>query len=360
MARGDPSGRDMNRRQLFERRRLAEAAGQVLAVADAINEAIDEPSHEDVALIRLGWRAMATTWHLLLPFGNESAMDLAREAFALLDELEDQLTVYRDHSEVSLLNQRASQSPVPVEPRLFDLLRQARTLHGATGGAFDIATGALLKTWGIFKGPRRWPTDHERQEALDRSGMKQVILDEDQPSVRFLRPGVEINLGSIGKGYALDRMVEFLAGTGQVSSALLHGGSSSLYALGDAQPGARGWKVRIRHPWRPGQHLAEIRLRDRAMATSAATFQHFIHKGRRFGHILDPRDGLPAAGVASATVLASSGAVADALSTAFYVGGEDLARSYCESHGDVAVVILGEGKREPTVLNLPSSDYTLK
>ncbi|MFM7150324.1 MAG: FAD:protein FMN transferase, partial [Gemmataceae bacterium] len=185
-----------------------------------------------------------------------------------------------------------------------------------------------------------------------------VFLDPEHRTVRFLRPGVEIKLGSIGKGYALDRMVEWLADSGKVSSALLHGGSSSLYALGDAQPGAIGWKVRVRHPWRPGKHLIELRLRDRAMATSAATFQHFVHKGRRFGHILDPRDGLPAAGVASATVLAPTGALADALSTAFYVGGEELARSYCESHGDIAVVMLTEGKREPTVLNLPSSDYT--
>jgi thiamine biosynthesis lipoprotein len=141
--------------------------------------------------------------------------------------------------------------------------------------------------------------------------------------VRFLRPGVEINPGAIGKGWAIDRAVESLAAAG-VASVLVHGGQSSVRARGTQGPaveGRHGWRVGLRHPLRPGRRLATITLDDRALGTSGSGTQFFIDRGRRVGHILDPRTGLPAEGVISATVLAESAADADALATALYVLG---------------------------------------
>src|SRR5262249_26993788 len=153
-----------------------------------------------VALLRASCRAMATRFEVVLPFGTPDALAIAGTPFEEIDRLEQQLTVYRDTSEVSRLNQLAPSSPVPVEERLFDLLSLSARITHETEGAFDITAGALIKAWGFFRGPRRVPSDAERAEALTRVGMRHVVLDAEQRTVRYLRPGLEINLGSIGKG----------------------------------------------------------------------------------------------------------------------------------------------------------------
>ena len=140
-----------------------------------------------------------------------------------------------------------------------------------------------------------------------------------------------INLGSIGKGYAIDRAVEVIRDHWWPTSALVHGGRSSLFALG-SPPGRFGgrWEVALRNPFRPETPLGLLRLRNRGMGTSGTSFQRFEAGGRVFGHILDPRTGEPADGPASVTVLAPTAAEADALSTAFYLLGPEAAAALRE------------------------------
>jgi thiamine biosynthesis lipoprotein len=168
---------------------------------------------------------------------------------------------------------------------------------------------------------------------------------------------VEINLGSIGKGYALDRAGEILKDRFGIDAALLNGGNSSVLAIGAPPNDDRGWTVGLRNPAEPEERLAVVRLRDRAMATSAATYQHFGYNGRKLGHLLDPRTGRPAEGVAMATAFAATAAEADALATTFYVLGPDGTRRYCESHPAVGAILLPD---EPDAalesFNLPEGD----
>jgi thiamine biosynthesis lipoprotein len=332
----------MNRRDFLHPRQLGHAAGQVLGAVEALN-APPEPPPPEIALLRAGHRAMATQFEVVLPFGTPRAHELAGAAFTEIDRLEQQLTVYRDTSEVSRLNRLAPQVAVPVEAGLFDLLALAARLTEATGGAFDVTAGALIKAWGFYRGPRRVPADAEREAALSRVGMRHVVLDRERQTVRYLRPGLEINLGSIGKGYALDRAVAVLRDEYGTTSALLHGGHSSVYALGTEPGSRRGWTVGLRHPWEPDRRLALVRLRDRALGTSAATFQHLEYNGRKLGHILDPRTGWPAESMASATAVAPTAAEADALATAFYIQGVEAARAYCAAHPEVGAVLLPDG-----------------
>jgi thiamine biosynthesis lipoprotein len=190
--------------------------------------------------------------------------------------------------------------------------------------------------------------------------MRHVELCPDGRTVRFLKPGVEINLGSIGKGYALDRVAELMRMDWNLRAALLHGGHSSVYAMGTAPGEHRGWAVGIRHPWDMEKRLAVVRLRDRALATSAATFQHLEHAGRKLGHILDPRTGWPAEGIASATAIAPTAAEADALATAFFVLGADRTRAYCDAHPGVGAVLLPEGETARlVVIGLASEEIVI-
>ncbi len=315
------------------------------------------PADAELTLVRYAHRAMATTFEVLLPWGTPRGDALAADAASLIDRLESQLTVFRDSSEVSRLNRTAAAAPVPVERGLFELLALCGRLSADTRGAFDVTAGPLIKAWGFYRRAGRVPSDAERDAALASMGMDHVALDTERRAVRFGRRGIEINLGSIGKGYTLDRVARRLGRRWHINSALLHGGTSSVLALGAPPHDPHGWLVGLKDPRQPSRRLAMMRLRDRAMATSGATFQHFTYNDRTLGHLLDPRTGWPAEGIAAATAFAPSAAEADALATAFYVLGPDGTARYCADHPDVAAAILPDGPdAELVTYNLAPGD----
>ncbi len=348
----------MNRREFLHPRRLMNVAAPVLGIADELETPLDEPSTSAPALLRFSRRAMATTFEVIVPFDAPSASESAQAALDEIDRLEAQLTVYRDTSEVSRLNATAAHHPVRVEPNLFELLTLSQRLHGETDGAFDITVGALIKAWGFFRRAGRVPTPEERAAVRERIGMKHVVMDNQRQTVFYQRQGIEINLGSIGKGYALD----CAARIANMQNCLMHGGHSSILALGQPPfsslpsggegPGVRGphgWTIGLTDPERPRCRRALLHLRNRAMATSAITYQHFEHDGKKLGHLLDPRTAWPAEGILSATVTAPTAAEADALATAFFILGVDKARAYCDAHPEIGAVLIAE-KTAPLIV----------
>ena len=339
----------MHRREFLHPKQLAGAAAQVLDVVQELRS-LERQIADDAVLLRFSRQAMATTFEVIFPFGTRSAQRLAEAALDEIDRLEMQLTVYRTDSEVSRLNAKAAQAPVVVEDNLFQLLTRAGSLRQQTGGAFDVAVGALVKAWGFYRRQGRMPSDAERAAALALSGMDHVRLDPDRRSITFAASGVEINLGSIGKGYALDQVVRRLRRAERVQNMLIHGGHSSVLAVGH-EPGSRdGWSIGLLDPDDPGQRLAVLRLRNRGLGASAATYQHFVHEGRKLGHILDPRTGWPAEGMRLAAVTAPSAAEADALATAFFILGVERAAAYCATHPQIGAVLAPAAGPELVIL----------
>ena len=211
----------MNRRSFLQPPQL----GALLSPFAALSPSPDEtPLASDYSLTRFSRRAMATRFEIALPLGTPDAHAAADAALDLIDELEDQMTVYREESEVSQLNRRAADEPVIVEKGLFELFERSAGWVNATEGAFDIATGALSKVWGFFEREGRMPTARDRAMAMARTGMKHVILSPETRSVKYRVPGLEINLGAVGKGYALDRAGELLRSKYSIRSALLSAG----------------------------------------------------------------------------------------------------------------------------------------
>ena len=306
---------------------------------------------------------MACEFQIFFNAGQHpNAMEAAVEALDLVDALEDQMSVFRDHSEISRINRFASGQTVCVERRLFDLLQLAVSLYETTEGAFDMTAGSLSKAWGFYRREGRLPAEGEVRTTLQRVGSNWLELDANASTIRFRRPGMEINLGAIGKGYALDRCADVLQQRG-IESYLIHGGQSSILGRGDRLRvgNAKGWCVALRHPLKPDQRLAEVWLRDRALGTSGAGNQFFHFQGRRYCHILDPRTGMPAERLLSATVLATNAAQADALSTAFFVMGIDKARDYCGARPDLAALLVSPGQRAGEIhldaVNLEDGDW---
>jgi FAD:protein FMN transferase len=307
----------------------------------------------EAMLVRFSRRAMATTFEIAMPFGTPDAYPAAEEALDVIDDLESQLTIYRESSEVSELNRSAVHGFVPVEESLFQLLSHCADLTRETAGGFDVAIGNLTQVWGFTKREGRIPNPAELRVARENSGFRHVALDAEKRSVKYLR-SLSINLGSIGKGYALDRATRVLREKWGITSALLHGGGSSIYALGHPPENPRGWPVAIQHPGNPRKKLTTVYLKNQGMGTSAATFQFFVYNNRRYGHVLDPRTGTPAQGTRSASIIAPTAATADALSTAFFVRGLEAARQYLPSRPELTAVILPDSSENPTIF---PSDY---
>jgi thiamine biosynthesis lipoprotein len=289
---------------------------------------------------------MACRFEVTLPLEDQAGVSAARHALDEIDRLEEQLTIFRESSEVSRINREAAKAPVRVERSLFSLLLLCRELCRGTGGAFDVTSGPLSRCWGFLRRQGRIPDLNEIEEAKALVGADKLLFDCESRSIRFARPGVEINLGSVGKGYALDRVAVTMRK--RVRAALLSAGSSSVLAIGG---GDNGWPAGVRHPINKERRLAVAQLRDAALSTSGGEEQFFEYGGKRYGHIIDPRAGWPADRVASVTVIASSpaggAAVTDALATAFYVGGPELAEAYCDAHPGVLVLMLESGADRP-------------
>ena len=301
----------------------------------------------DECWLHIHRNAMACRFEVTLPATEETGVAVATEALDEIDRLEAQLTVFRPDSEVSFVNRRAATEAVGVEQSLFDLLVLCQQLHVQTEGAFDITSGPLTRCWGFLKREGRVPCEEEIAQARSLVGSEKLILDAEHQTVRYSQPGVEINLGSIGKGYALDQVATLLAA--RTPTVLLNAGASSMRAIGSSKDG-EGWVVGLRHPRSKVHRLGVLRLHDCALSTSGSEEQFFTVAGRRFGHIIDPRTGWPAAGMTSVTVVTSSAAVSDALATAFFVGGRKLAESYCATHKDVLVIMLESDAQSPLVL----------
>lgn len=291
---------------------------------------------------------MACRFEVTLPRREKSGVFLANRALEVADRVERQLTVFKETSDISYINRTAAQHPVHLDASLWDLLILCRRLHFETGGSFDITSAPMSRCWGFLRRQGRVPEPNEIHETLAIVGSEKMKLDAEARTIRFGRHGVELNFGSIGKGYALDRMAAAMRGG--TDSALLSAGSSSLLAIGSGDRSHGGWKVGIRHPFNRHRRLAVLRLRGCAMSTSGSEEQFFEHQGKRYGHIIDPRSGWPAEGVASATVIAASAALSDALATAFYVGGVELAERFCVSNPGVMAIILESGARLPVLL----------
>jgi thiamine biosynthesis lipoprotein len=282
----------------------------------------------------------------------------AEAALDVIDSVEDQLTVFRDSSEVVGLNARAAVEPVPVSESLFRLLETCAAISLGTAGAFDPATGAMTKAWGFYRREGRVPPSAERAAAMHASGMRHVVLDPAARTVKFRRPGLELNFGGIGKGHALDLAAVLLRKEWGIRSALLHGGGSSIYAIGHPPGQPAGWVIDLKHPGDETRTLGSVRLNDEALGTSAATFQFFEHRGKKLGHVLDPRVGWPAEGTAAATVVAPTAAEADAWSTAAFVLGIDGSGPLFLARPRLGAVLLAEGEAAPRAFNLPADHYT--
>ena len=267
---------------------------------------------------------MATRFEIVLHGEKPIALRAAgEEALDEIDRIEALLSLYKPTSEIAHVNARAAHEPVRVSPPVFRLLEHAQRLSAETGGAFDITIAPLVRCWGFMGGTGRMPDPQAVEEARGNVGMNLIHLDGREFTVSFAHDGVMLDLGAIGKGYALERAVELLQDAG-VTSAMIHGGTSTVHAIG-RPPGDEPWKIAIERPQQdtapPAELLALVPLENEAMSVSAIWGRSFQSGEKSYGHVIDPRTGHPTEAALLSAVVLPSATETDALSTALLTMG---------------------------------------
>lgn len=309
--------------------------------------------------IRMATRAMACEFGIALnPDQRHNVMN-ASDALEYVHQYEQQLTVYRDDSEMTLLNQSANEKPSPAEPNLFHLLKRSAKLAEQTEGAFDPTSGPLIALWQTARQENRLPAQEEIDNVLTSVGMHHVHFEDESLTISYDHPETELNLGGIGKGYALDEIAQHLPAY-RIHDYLLHGGQSTMLARGDHNE-QKGWPVGIRNPLFTQQLLGTLLLKDQALSSSGSNVQFYRHQGKRYGHILDPRNGWPVDHLLSAYVLAPTAEMADALSTAFFVLGVEKSSDFCHNWPEISAILIppprSGRKIDPVLCNIPDDQF---
>jgi thiamine biosynthesis lipoprotein len=315
----------------------------------------DRPSKkaaESTAPLRLETSvdAMGSTYTMAM-YGDDAQRlrAAAEEAAEEVRRLDRMLSNYIPDSEWSQMNRNAAKGPFRLSPELFNLLSACIDYSRASDGAFDISVGPLMKVWGFYKGSGRFPHRAEIRGALANTGYRHIVLDPAHRTIQFDRAHVELDPGGIGKGYAVDRMAAILR-QGGIASALISGGSSSIYAIGAPPSDARGWQVSIRNPRKPSETIESVYLKDNSMSTSGNYEKFFYAEGRMWSHIMDPRTGYPAEGVLAVSVIAPKTIDSEAWCKPFYING----RQWAVNHKPKGFrVFLCEDKKENSCAWLP-------
>jgi len=299
---------------------------------------------------RFSHEAMATTFEVIILHEDAHyAQQAALAAFDELDRLEAELSRFIENSDVSRINNLAAGQSLRIGPAAFECLQLCASIYVETNGAFDITVGSLPGCWLNEDKTRRSASGEQLNQARlpprlslqdesagQRTGIHLFKLDQAQHTVEILTRAVKIDLGGIGKGYAVDRMAELL-GDWSIDTALIHSGCSSVLALGRPR-GTEGWPLTLSSPGNRKQTLACLYLQDSALSGSGL---------QKSWHIIDHHTVRPVEDKLAAWACAPDAATADALSTAFMVMRPDEVERYCLSHSDtLAMVIMQEQGEE--------------
>jgi FAD:protein FMN transferase len=292
---------------------------------------------------------MGTRFKVLLYAPDEAAAGkAAKAAFARVAELDGIMSDYRPTSELMRLCRKAGGDPVRVSPELFFILQKSQGLAKRTDGAFDVTVGPVVRLWRRVRRSQQLPDAEELTKALALVGYDKVKLDAAGQTVQLTKPGMQLDLGGIAKGYAADEALKVLKKHG-IDRALVAAGGD--IAASGPPPGADGWKVGVAPLEDPEAAPSRfLLLKDGAVSTSGDAEQYVQIGGTRYSHIVDPKTGVGLTARSSVTVVAKDGTTSDSLATAVSVLGAERGLALVEgTEGAAALIVRKAGEGEQTV-----------
>ncbi|MFQ5712624.1 MAG: FAD:protein FMN transferase [Candidatus Scalinduaceae bacterium] len=311
----------------------------------------DEGQERELTLFKKAALSMGTVFEISAYVTDKYKAEKAfNDVFKEINRLDYLMSNYKEESELSRVNKNAASEPTTCDNELAYVIEQSLQYSDITDGAFDITIGPLMKKWGFFKGQGKVPGKEDLESVLESVSYKNIIIEEEikkslfrGPSivktVSFKNPGTQIDLGGIGKGYAVDMATRILKGNG-IRSALINF-AGNIYAYG-TPPGKESWVIGLQHPRKSEDILNSFEVKDKAVSTSGDYEKFFILDGKRYSHIIDPRTGNPVKEIVSVTIVADTATRADALSTGVFVLGLDKGMELIENLPDVEGIIVYE------------------
>ena len=261
---------------------------------------------------------MGTSMQVQAIGGDEAARRAAiDEAFAAMAEVDRLMSNYRDDSELSHVNAGAALGPVVVSDPMLRVLEAGQRVSAESNGAFDMTVGPLVRLWGFHDKKPHIPTAAELAAVRPLVDYRGLIIDSPHHTVRFARPGMEIDLGGIAKGFAVELAANVLRRRG-LTGFVDAGGNQ--YMLG-TPPGKTVWTVGIKNPDAAGRLIGVVDVKSGSVSTSANNSNFLVAGGRTYGHVLDPRTLQPSDASLSVTIVSDDGTLADAMSKAAFILG---------------------------------------
>jgi thiamine biosynthesis lipoprotein len=282
------------------------------------------------AIDLMGTRVSVELWADDVARGQELVAEVMRE----YHRIDDSMSTYKPHSEISRVNAAAHKAPMVISDELFRLVERSLELSVASGGAFDITYDSVGYLYD-FRAHQR-PTDSEIAERLSAVDYRHVVLDRQRRTIFFETEGVRINLGGIAKGYVVERAAGMLRAKG-VEHALLNAGGDTR-VIGDRR--GQPWVVGIRHPRVADEVVTRLPLVDEAISTSGDYERYFEENGRRYHHIINPATGRPTEGILTVTVIGPDGTLTDGLDTAIFVLGAEKGLALIEAYPEYETIIV--------------------
>jgi FAD:protein FMN transferase len=295
------------------------------------------------------WPVMSTIAELSLPASAATNSTLLQPLVAeTFDTVEHTLSLFRPESDLVRVNRSGgTHGPAVIGDMTAEVLAYALRIARESDGAFDPTVSPLMVCWGLRGGntpPALPPGEAEIRAALQRVGWRHLQLSprasaEEAPTLRMDAPGMQLDLGGIAKGYAVDLAYQTLRKRGATDFLINLAGN--MRGHGRPEASRSGWRVGIRNPFESEAWLGTLLLADgEGIATSGSYERYIVIRDRRHGHILDPRTGQPVAGMISVTVVAPSAMEADALSTALFVLGAEQRHALLLSHAGCEAIFL--------------------
>ena len=275
---------------------------------------------------------------------GSGAQDGVQAAQEEVEGLNEALSRTLPDSLVSQLNARAGDgTQVELDQGTAELLAFAQEVSRLLPGCFDVTIAPVMDAWGFTGETRHVPTQAQLAQALDLVDSGALWVDTSACTARLERAGMAVDLGGVAKGYAAARVQAVLAEAG-VESALLDLGRN-ITAIGD-KPDGTPWRVGVADPQDDSRTLCVFSLADQTASTSGGYERWFEEDGVRYHHIIDPKTGYPAqSGLLSVTVVSADPLLADALSTALFVAGEEEALELWRGRSDFELVLCTQDGR---------------
>lgn len=292
------------------------------------------------------------TWIEISLYGSknkvEQAMTDARSAIRLVNNI---CSRFDENSELERLNKNASKKPFKCSKILWDVLWKSKKFYEISNGSFDVTITPLMKLWGFYRKINKVPTKEQIKKITDRLGMNKVVFDKQNKTVFFKNSDIEIDLGGIVKGYAVDLACKAIIKDGIDAGVVNVGGN--IRCLPKSPPGREFYIIGIRDPFQKNKLMnGIIKIKDLSLSTSGDYEQYIVIGGKRFTHIINPKTGYPVKGMAAVTVLCQSALDADALSTIFFLNGEKFAERHYKEYPNTKILMVQGYKKKPETIKV--------